>query len=111
MAIRDPFVRWAFEQSYYSGNNDGFYLLYTAAGSHAMAVEVIRDAPEGLMCKASDFFVRHYGEILPLGCVLQWKESEDMSAWLDSVVYHSFLRYSVEGIIELARFKISPFYD
>lgn len=49
MAILDPFVRWALEQSYYSGNNDGFYLLYTAVGSHAMVVEVVRDALEGLM--------------------------------------------------------------
>lgn len=98
MSIRYPFVRWGYQQSYYSGNNDGFYLLYTASGSHAKAVEVIRNSPEGLVYKACDFFVRDYGEILPLGSVLRWKLSEDMSAWLDSVVYHSFVRYSVEGV-------------
>lgn len=75
-----------------------FYLLYTASGSHANAIEVIRNSPEGLVYKACDFFARDYGEILPLSSVLRWKLSEDMSAWLDSVLYHSFVRYSVEEI-------------
>jgi len=67
-------------------------------GSHVVAVEVARRAPNDLVYMASEIFVKDYERILPLGSVLQWKLNKDMAAWLDNIVYYSFVPYNVEGV-------------
>jgi len=34
-----------------------------------------------------------------LGDVLEWRLKRDPVKWLDALVYYSFLRYSVEGVL------------
>ncbi|KAG5561983.1 hypothetical protein RHGRI_004875 [Rhododendron griersonianum] len=45
-------------------------------------------------------FVQDYRNILPLGHVLMWNYSFQLNAWLDDIVYHSFVRYNNKGIIK-----------
>ncbi|KAI8551269.1 hypothetical protein RHMOL_Rhmol06G0172400 [Rhododendron molle] len=48
--------------------------------------------------KPFDCFLEDYREILPLGTVVEWNFSCQLGAWLDDIVYHSFVRYSEERV-------------
>lgn len=42
--------------------------------------------------------MERYFAILPLGAVHKWDNKEGLFAWLDSIIYHSFLLGNEQGI-------------
>lgn len=42
-------------------------------------------------------FLQEYDNILPLSAALEWNFRCQLAAWLDGIIYHSFLWYSEEG--------------
>ncbi|KAF7129582.1 hypothetical protein RHSIM_Rhsim10G0086300 [Rhododendron simsii] len=51
--------------------------------------------------KPSDYLVEEYCEIFPLGVVAEWNFSCQLGVWLDSIVYHSFVRYNQKVMAEI----------
>lgn len=92
MAANDPFVRIFFEnhdpQPHISG---GLFNLHTTSGKPEIAAVSIDQSKGQLTYEAWPSFVKKFSAIYPIGKVLQWGSKNGLSAWLDSLIYCSFL--------------------
>lgn len=71
-----------------------FYCLEAAGGEKVICGLAIRGERNRMSYKPSDYLVEEYCEIFPLGVVAEWNFSCQLDVWLDSIVYHSFVRYN-----------------
>lgn len=51
-----------------------------------------------LVYDACPKFFSDYNDNLPLGTTNKWNLKRDLIFWMNSIVYHSFLLYSDEGM-------------
>lgn len=99
MVLYDPFVHWV----YYPTDPDeprtgGVYELNTGNNSSEIVGVAINEGGDHLYYRALPAFVQEYSAILPLGNIMRWDLKKHFVAWMESIIYHSFLRYSVEGM-------------
>ncbi|KAG5528361.1 hypothetical protein RHGRI_029136 [Rhododendron griersonianum] len=75
-----------------------FYYLKTAEGRQVITALAIHTGNNRLVYRPFCQFVEDYQDLLNLGHVVEWNYSFQLNTWLDDIVYHSFVRYSEEGI-------------
>lgn len=98
MVVHAPFVRWDLERDASSSNpRAGIYFLETAQGQRVHCVAGISGEGNHMTYKPFDGFLQDYHSILPLSAVLEWNFRCQLAAWLDGIIYHSFLWYSEQG--------------
>jgi len=99
MAVQEPFVRWLYvKHPPKFCRTGGFFYVETGGGDRIIVAAAVDNGANHLYFRASSTFVAYYRGILPLGNVIRWDFRKDVVAWLDSVVYHSFVRYSGQHI-------------
>ncbi|KAH7863857.1 hypothetical protein Vadar_022783 [Vaccinium darrowii] len=99
MAVQEPFVRWLFvKHPLKFCRNGGFFYMETGRGDRVIVAAAVDNGANHLYFRASSTFVAYYRGILPLGNVFRWDFRKDVVAWLNSVVYHSFVRYSEQHV-------------
>ncbi|KAH7838242.1 hypothetical protein Vadar_023909 [Vaccinium darrowii] len=72
--------------------------METGRGARVIVAAAVDNGANHLYYRAASTFVGSYRGILPLGSVFRWGFRKDVIAWLNSVVYHSFVRYSGQNI-------------
>lgn len=80
------------------GQNLALYYLETIEGQQVIVAVAIRAGGNQLVYQPFVDFVQDYWNILPLPHVLMWNYSFQLNAWLDDIVYYSFVSCSNEGI-------------
>lgn len=99
MAVEEPFIRWLFvKHPLKFCRNGGFFYMETGRGARVIVAAAVDNGANHLYYRAASTFVASYRGILPLGSVFRWGFRKDVIAWLNSVVYHSFVRYSGQNI-------------
>ncbi|KAI8551265.1 hypothetical protein RHMOL_Rhmol06G0172100 [Rhododendron molle] len=99
MVVSAPFVRWDII-TYGSGAcaREGVYYLETTAGERVICAIAIPCEGNHMRYMPVDSFVADYRALLPSGSTLEWNFRFQLAAWLDGIVYYSFLHYSEEGV-------------
>lgn len=77
----------------------GTFHLHTADGKSKIAVVLLQKGTPKLLYYVCPEFIKKYHELLPLGVVYKWGDKEGLVAWLDSVIYHSFVAVKEEGTL------------
>ncbi|KAG5528243.1 hypothetical protein RHGRI_028988 [Rhododendron griersonianum] len=97
MVVHVPFVLWVcVKNEFLISSRAALYCLETAGGEKVICGLAIRGERNRMTYKPSDYFIEEYCEIFPLGVVAEWNFSCQLGVWLDSIVYHSFVRYNQE---------------
>ncbi|KAG5521842.1 hypothetical protein RHGRI_034165 [Rhododendron griersonianum] len=101
-----PFLRWGSVKSP-SGvsSRTALYYLETAEGQQVIAALAPRTEDNHLVYRAFGQFVEDYQDLLNLGDVIKWNYVFQLNAWLDDILYHSFVRYCEEGVNECWHLK------
>ncbi|KAF7152067.1 hypothetical protein RHSIM_Rhsim01G0132200 [Rhododendron simsii] len=99
MVVDAPFVRWD-KISHDSGGSTraGVYYLETAQGERVVCAVAAPGEGNCMIYRPLDSFLEDYYNLLPSATVLEWNFRFQLAAWLDGIVYYSFLQYSQEGI-------------
>ncbi|KAI8530562.1 hypothetical protein RHMOL_Rhmol11G0069400 [Rhododendron molle] len=100
MVVHAPFVRWDLTRNGFDAcTKGGIYYLETAQG-------VIRGERNHMAYRHFYSLLQDYHVILPLSTALEWNFRGQLAAWVDGIVYHSFLRYSEEAMPILLEFEL-----
>ncbi|KAI8570664.1 hypothetical protein RHMOL_Rhmol01G0053600 [Rhododendron molle] len=67
-------------------------------GEQVIAAFAVRGADNRMVYQPFDEFVQDYQGVFNLGHVSEWNYGFQLNAWLDDLVYHSFVRYSEEVV-------------
>ncbi|KAF7143617.1 hypothetical protein RHSIM_Rhsim05G0146500 [Rhododendron simsii] len=98
MVVRAPFLRWdIIRNPSDSSARRALYYLETARGQQVIAALAVRGQDNRLVYQPFAQFVEDYQDLLSLGNVAACSYGFQLNAWLDDIVYHSFVRYSKEG--------------
>ncbi|KAG5524323.1 hypothetical protein RHGRI_031108 [Rhododendron griersonianum] len=98
MVVHAPFVRWDLDWDASSTKpRAGIYYLETAQGQRVDCVASISRQGKHNTYKPFDGFLQEYHNILPLSTALEWNFRCQLAAWLDGIIYHSFLWYNEQG--------------
>lgn len=102
MAINAPFIQWAFvyQQSKLSPKRAVFY-LETSDGQMEVVAAIVINGSATPTFKASPRFLQLFREILPTGGASEWSCEKDFLEWLEAIIYHSFLIFSLAGKISI----------
>ncbi|KAG5536842.1 hypothetical protein RHGRI_024319 [Rhododendron griersonianum] len=99
MVLHVLFLRWGSDGNpLTSSSGTASYYLETPGGEQVIAALAIRTEDYRLIYRASEEFVEEYQELLHLGPVVEWNYVFQLNAWLDDIVYHSFVRHSTAGV-------------
>ncbi|KAG5565709.1 hypothetical protein RHGRI_001579 [Rhododendron griersonianum] len=99
MVVCAPFVRWDKITHGSDGSaRAGVYYLETAQGERVICAVAIPCEGNRMTYRPFDSFLEDYRALLPSGSGSEWNFRFQLAAWLDGIVYYSFLRYSQEGI-------------
>lgn len=98
MEINQPLVRIIFEKHAAQLNIDGWlFHLHSASGQSEIADVLPKQKAPQLVYQAWPDFVNKFSATLPLWSADKWDHKAGLSAWQDSVIYHSFLLHSEQG--------------
>lgn len=99
MAQNQPFIRVFYIKHAPEYNiNGGLFHLHTADGQSDIAAVSLNNGTSQILYHAWPGFLTKYTPIFPLGNIHCWNHKEGLIAWLDSIIKHSFLLYSDQGI-------------
>ncbi|XP_058195159.1 uncharacterized protein LOC131311652 [Rhododendron vialii] len=76
----------------------GVYYLQTAQGEKVICAIPIPGEGNHMTHRPFDTFLEEYHGVSPSTCTLEWNFKFQLAAWLDGIVYYSFLQYSEEGV-------------
>ncbi|KAG5528450.1 hypothetical protein RHGRI_029210 [Rhododendron griersonianum] len=97
MVVNVPFRHWVcVKNSWQESPRRALYYLETIEAQQVIVAVAIRAGGNQLVYQRFGDFVQDYRNSLPLGHVLMWNYSYQLNAWLDDIVYHSFVRCSNE---------------
>ncbi|KAI8553770.1 hypothetical protein RHMOL_Rhmol05G0042000 [Rhododendron molle] len=106
MVLHVPFLRWdGVGNPLTSSSGTAFYYLETAGGEQVTTALALRTESNRLIYRASSEFLEEYQELLHLGTILEWDYVFQLNAWLDDIVYHSFVRHGTAGVPSFWYFK------
>ncbi|KAG5517512.1 hypothetical protein RHGRI_038045 [Rhododendron griersonianum] len=110
MVVCAPFVRWDIIRHGSDGSaRAGVYYLETAQGERVICAVAIPCDGNRMTYRPFDSFLEDYRTLLPSSSALEWNFTFQLAAWLDGIVYYSFLRYGEEGIGSCWHFSsVSP---
>ncbi|KAG5540258.1 hypothetical protein RHGRI_020477 [Rhododendron griersonianum] len=98
MVVNVPFRHWVcVKNPWQESPRRALYYLETIEGQQVIVAVAIRAGGNQLVYQPFVDFVQDYRNILPLPHVLMWNYSFQLNAWLDDIVYHSFVRCSNEA--------------
>ncbi|KAI8551832.1 hypothetical protein RHMOL_Rhmol06G0217400 [Rhododendron molle] len=99
MVVHAPFLRWdvIWIPSLISKRR-ALYYLETAGGERVVAAVQMHGENNRLIYEPLAEFVEEYQGLLNLGDVTKWSFGFQLNAWLDNIVYHSFVQYSEEVV-------------
>lgn len=102
MVINAPFIQWVFvyRQSKLSPKRALFY-LETSDGQEEVVAAIVNNVSATPTFKASPRFLQLFRELLPAGGASEWYCEEDFLKWLEAIIYHSFLIFSLAGKISI----------
>lgn len=75
----------------------GLFYLHIASGQSEIADVLSKKKTSRLVYESWLDFVNKFSTTLPLGSTYKWDHKVGLSAWQDSVIYHSFLLHSEQG--------------
>lgn len=100
MVLQVPFVRWTYVRHRpRESRNKGEFYVVTGDGRTELAGAAVGRGVNHLVYRAIGYFVINYRDILPLGNNFCWYLKREMVAWLNALIYHSFLLCSSPGIV------------
>lgn len=71
--------------------------METAQGEKVVCSAAIPCEGNHMTYRPFDSFLQDYRTVLPSSRALEWNFGFQLAAWLDGIVYYSFLQYSEEG--------------
>lgn len=96
--MHSPFVRWDIISHGVNGSTKaGVYYLQTAQGEKVVCATGIPGEGNHMTYRPLDSFLDEYHAVLPSSHTLEWNFKFQLAAWLDGIVYYSFLQCSKEG--------------
>lgn len=99
MALNVPFVHWVYNPiDPDSPRSRGAYQMNTRDGRLEIIALAINTGGDHLYYSAVPSFIQNYGGIIPLGNIIRWNIKRCFIAWIESIIYHSFLRHSLDGM-------------
>ncbi|KAF7127342.1 hypothetical protein RHSIM_Rhsim11G0033200 [Rhododendron simsii] len=99
MAVRVPFLHWDIIRNPSDiSERRVFYYLETAQGEQVVAVVRVRRQNNQLVYEPLPQFLQDYQDVLNLGDVSGWSYGFQLNAWLNDIVYHSFVQYSEDAV-------------
>ncbi|XP_058228342.1 uncharacterized protein LOC131336491 [Rhododendron vialii] len=99
MVVNVPFLRWDKVPSPSPlSSTVASYYLETAEGQQVIVAFAVRRADNRMVYRPFHEFIESYHGVFNLGNVGEWDYGFQLNAWLDDLVYHSFVRYSEEVI-------------
>lgn len=107
MEIQTPFIRSHFD------TETGTVSLETANGQLQIVAQYSTTGNRNFLYEACPVFIATYSETIDIGNVLKWTSKEDIDAWLNRLIYSSFLsrtedsKYKFNYCILL--YSVSPF--
>lgn len=66
--------------------------MVTGDGRSTRVAVTVDRAANHLVYDACPEFLANYHDVLPLGVISRWNLRRDLVTWMNSIVYHSFLR-------------------
>ncbi|XP_058190176.1 uncharacterized protein LOC131307590 isoform X2 [Rhododendron vialii] len=99
MVVHAPFVQWDIIR--HGGNGStraGVYYLQTARGERVVCAIAIPGEGNHMTYRPLDSFLEEYHALLPSSRSLEWNFRFQLAAWLDGIMYYSFLQCSEEGV-------------
>ncbi|KAF7127550.1 hypothetical protein RHSIM_Rhsim11G0024500 [Rhododendron simsii] len=99
MVVHAPFVHWDLDRNVSSTNPRACMYYLEMAQGQRVDCELVFLGKEGTkLINLFDGFLQEYHNILPLSTALEWNFRCQLAAWLDGIIYHSFLWYDEQGV-------------
>ncbi|KAG5548907.1 hypothetical protein RHGRI_014313 [Rhododendron griersonianum] len=111
MVVHAPFLRWdkiSNPSPLSSSSTVASYFLETAEGEQVIVAFAVCGSDNRMVYQPSHEFIEDYQGVFNLGHVSEWNYGFQLNAWLDDLVYHSFVRYSEEAVDQCWYLKKLP---
>lgn len=103
MVLNAPFVGYGCERDPTDSTNTtehgSVYYVFIGQGEREIVARAVDTGTGHVVYRREENFIRDYGHLFPLGDIVEWEDRNDLLRWIYSIIYYSFFRRSIAGII------------